>query len=545
MTTDADNAHCNPGARQPGTTSDAEQAAGEPLPGRAMMPVSLLAAHPGNVRRDLDLNEEFTESIAANGVLTALRITPDGDSFRVIDGGRRLAAALKTGISDVPYDLVAERAGDEGGQYLDMITANRHHNPLTVLEEADALFAAHKAGAGKVRLRKAAGMTPAAVNHALTAARLNEETRAKVGQLEEQLTLDQYAILVEFEDDPTAVDRLASAARWGMTLEHEAERLRQERAEHAEHQRLRGELDNAGYVITGTLPADGQLLSSLCQDEEVLTIDTHAACPGRGVFFRPYDLASPVHYCADPARYGHTSRYAATASAPAGAAAPDPNEAPPADPPDPSRRIVIEGNKAWAAAGEVRRRWLAGLFARRTAPREVTVFITGQLLTMPEPLRSGLARAHSDSLFAQLTGRDDREWLEACQTAPAGLLPLIMLAPIATAYEYAMSEGEGRNTWRTYRYSLCPRQQAGDYLHLLAGLGYTLSVIEQAVAEQSPYTGETPPGDPIIGEPGEQEARPADDERPGDEPGTGDGAGIDPVDGTGAEADSGEEPAAA
>ena len=545
MTTDADNAHGKPGAGQPGTTSGAEHSAGEPQPGRAMMPVSLLAAHPGNVRRDLDLNEEFTESIAANGVLTALRITPDGDSFRVIDGGRRLAAALKTGISDVPYDLVAERAGDESGQYLDMITANRHHNPLTVLEEADALFAAHKTGAGKVRLRKAAGMTPAAVNHALTAARLNEETRAKVDQLEEQLTLDQYAILAEFEDDPTAVDRLASAARWGMTLEHEAERLRQERVEHAQHQRQRGELDNAGYVIAGTLPAVGQLLSSLCQDEEVLTIDTHAACPGRGVFFRPYDLATPVHYCADPARYGHTSRYTATASAPAGTAAPDPNEAPPADPPDPSRRIVIEGNKAWDAAGEVRRRWLAGLFARRTAPREVTVFITGQLLTMPEPLRSGLARAHSDSLFAQLTGRDDRDWLEACRTAPAGLLPLIMLAPIATAYEYAMTEGEGRNTWRTDRYSPCPRQQAGDYLHLLAGLGYTLSVIEQAVAEQSPYTGERPPGDPIIGEPGEQEARPADDERPGDEPGTGDGAGIDPVDGTGAEADSGKEPAAA
>ena len=80
---------------------------------------------------------------------------------------------------------------------------------------------------------------------------------------------------------------------------------------------------------------------------------------------------------------------------------------------------------------------------------------------------------------------------------------------------------------------------------MLARLGYTLSVIEQAVAEQSPYTGETPPGDPIIGEPGEQEARPANDERPGDEPGTGDGAGIDLVDGTGAEADSGEEPAAA
>ena len=67
---------------------------------RAMIAVERLAAHPGNVRRDLDLSPEFVESIAVNGVLVALRITPDGDSFRVIDGGRRLATALKAGVTE-------------------------------------------------------------------------------------------------------------------------------------------------------------------------------------------------------------------------------------------------------------------------------------------------------------------------------------------------------------------------------------------------------------------------------------------------------------
>ena len=85
-----------------------------------------------------------------------------------------------------------------------------------------------------------------------------------------------------------------------------------------------------------------------------------------------------------------------------------------------------------------------------------------------------------------------------------------MLAPIATAFESAMSDGEGRNTWRTDRYSPCPRQQATDYLNLLAALGYQLSGIEQAVAEQRPYTGETPPGQAIIGEIGEPAAEAED-----------------------------------
>jgi hypothetical protein len=63
---------------------------------------------------------------------------------------------LKAGVKEVPFDLVADRAGDEAGQYLDMITTNQHRNPLTVLEEADALFAAKQAGATRTRLRRTA-----------------------------------------------------------------------------------------------------------------------------------------------------------------------------------------------------------------------------------------------------------------------------------------------------------------------------------------------------------------------------------------------------
>jgi ParB family chromosome partitioning protein len=89
-------------------------------------------------------------------VLVPLRINPMGDGYRVIESGRRLAAAMKAGVKEVPFDLVADRAGDKAGQYLDMITTNQHRNPLTVLEEADALFAAKQAGATRTRLRRTA-----------------------------------------------------------------------------------------------------------------------------------------------------------------------------------------------------------------------------------------------------------------------------------------------------------------------------------------------------------------------------------------------------
>jgi ParB family chromosome partitioning protein len=531
---DDEHVHDDPPAEQPVET-----------PQRAMMPVSQLAAHPGNVRADLDLNEEFVASIAANGVMVALRITPDGDGYRVIDGGRRLAAAIKTGTEEVPFDLVAERAGDEAGQYLDMITTNAHRNPLTVLEEADALFAAKQAGATRTRLRKATGLAPATVNEALTAARLTVETRDQADQTGEQLTLDQYAILAEFQNDPAALKRLLTVARWG-SMDHEAERIRQQRAEHAAHEQLTAELREAGYEVAEDIPATDQLLAVLLHDGEDLTPELHAECPGRAVSFRPWDLRSPVHFCTDPAAHGHTLRHASPAGAPApgGAEDPGPVTPPTEEPPDSSRRIVIEGNKAWTAAAEVRRRWLATLFARRTAPRELTQFVASQLVTMPEPIRSGLSRAHHQALFSTLTGRSDTDWLTICETAPAGRLPLVMFAPVATAFESAMGDGEGRNTWRTGRFSPCPREQAAAYLTLLAGLGYQLSVIEQAVAQNQPYTGEIPPGQTIIGQDSEPaegtELANADSAQPeadpgdgtdGDEPAgvPGSGVGEDPI----------------
>ena len=118
---------------------------------------------------------------------------------------------------------------------------------------------------------------------------------------------------------------------------------------------------------------------------------------------------------------------------------------------------MIEGNKAWAAAAEVRRRWLPQLFARRAAPREVARFVAVQLLTMPEPLRIGLAAAPGSPVFTEVTGLHADQAADGCDTCPAVRLPLLMLAPIAAAYEAAMSGTEAaRSTWRADRYSPVP-----------------------------------------------------------------------------------------
>ncbi|HUZ56827.1 MAG TPA: ParB N-terminal domain-containing protein [Streptosporangiaceae bacterium] len=337
-------------------TDGAEQAAGsgQPDPGgvaaRPVIAVALLTTHPGNVRRDLDLNPEFLASVQANGVLVPLRVTPDPDGgYRVIDGHRRLAAAVRAGLAQVPADLAGDRAGDEPGQFLDMWTAHRHRNPLAPVEEADALFAAREAGATRARIRKATGLKPAGV----TAAKLSPDTRSALDELGYQLSLDQLAVVSEFEDDPRAVSRLAAAARGGR-FEHEAERLRQQRAEQAEHRRLRGDLEAAGFTVADALPPGTHPLTGLRHDGQELTGESHAACPGRGTFFRSWDLASPVHYCTDPAAHGHAVRGGDPGGAPvtpdvgdtSGAAGlPDPAGPSGAGAPDPGRRLVVQGTR--------------------------------------------------------------------------------------------------------------------------------------------------------------------------------------------------------
>ncbi len=59
----------------------------QPTTGRAMIPVELLTAHPGNVRHDVSLDPEFLASIAELGIFDPAADHPGRrPGYRVIDG---------------------------------------------------------------------------------------------------------------------------------------------------------------------------------------------------------------------------------------------------------------------------------------------------------------------------------------------------------------------------------------------------------------------------------------------------------------------------
>jgi ParB family transcriptional regulator, chromosome partitioning protein len=412
-----------------------------------------------------------------------------------------------------------------------MFRLHHHRKGLTPLEEASALFAASALGASKTRIRKATGLGKDQVAAALAAGKMRGTARETAAAFGDAITLDQLALLAEFEGDEEAVARLMNDFCDGRSGQHTAERIRQERAEAAEHEQLIARLLSDGYTVTEELPPGASMLHSLQHDGQDLTPEAHAGCPGRGARFSAYRPLDPAHYCTDPQASGHASRYQSTPLPDLSGNAGDDDtrvvRSHTAGPDDEAeaearaqRKLVIDGNKAWVAACTVRRQWLAStLLARRTAPKEAMPFITSQLLSMPQALRDAVTRAPGSQLFHQITGGAFKP--STIDAWAPGRLPLGLLAVIAAAYEDRMDGAEGRKTWRTdQRYTQCDRGEAGFYLRFLASAGYELSPVEEAVAGGFAYTGdrandELPPastrgGDGEVPETGDASADPGD-----------------------------------
>src|SRR5579875_3430838 len=111
---------------------------GGPTPGPTMrVPVAALVPNPEQPRRHFD--EEalaaLADSIARHGLLQPLVVRPVPGGYEVIAGERRLRAAIRAGLTEVPV-LVRESAP---GERLELaLIENLQRENLTPLEEAEA-----------------------------------------------------------------------------------------------------------------------------------------------------------------------------------------------------------------------------------------------------------------------------------------------------------------------------------------------------------------------------------------------------------------------
>ena len=170
-----------------------------------MLPIEYLSSHPQNPRKDLGDLQELTDSIRENGILQNLTVTPwigevTGkvleNTYKVIIGHRRLAAAKLAGLTHVPC-VVANMTPAE--QIKTMLMENMQRVDLTPLEQADGFQMMMDLGVTLDEIARESGFSQTTVRRRLKLRELDRQILEE--RLTQGATLMDLVKLEQLEDE--------------------------------------------------------------------------------------------------------------------------------------------------------------------------------------------------------------------------------------------------------------------------------------------------------------------------------------------------------
>ena len=216
-----------------------------------MIPVDAIVPNPANPRLDVGDVSDLAASIEAQGVRQNLLVTPTGDGrYMLVIGHRRLAAAKQAGLDSVPCAVAAL---SEREQREIMLVENSQRRDLTLLEEANGIQGLLDLGESQLGIAKKTGRS---VKYA-------------------QVTLDEWARMSEFEDDPDDLKEiLAYAGTSNFNWAINQARLR--RQADANHQALARRIADMRIPLVDDRPKEGFAQSqwfNMEQDDAMSRID--------------------------------------------------------------------------------------------------------------------------------------------------------------------------------------------------------------------------------------------------------------------------------
>lgn len=426
-----------------------------------------------NVRTDVALDPEFLASIKTHGVLTPVLAVRAEDGLHVRAGQRRTLAAVEAGLTAIPAHVV-EADSDEVRRIVEQMAENEHRLDLTDRDRIGAFQQLALLGLTAGQIAKRTHTKKDKVTTALTVAG-SAVTAAVVAKYD--LTLDQAAVIAEFDGDREAVKALTvAAAEDPEQFAHVAQRLRDDRAETQAVADLTADLTKAGVPVIDR-PADNDKtitrlvdLGTLDGEKRIpLTPETHAECPGRAAWISTtsWSGVNAIPVCTDPKTYGHVDRYAHSGRTERRAGPMNEDE-------KAKRQQVIANNKAWRSAETVRREWLAAFATRKTAPTDAAAFLAARLVDGTSRLdkaytqtRHRLARTLLGLNEHVGYGQPDPLADLIATTTPARALHITLVLVLA-----AIEDGTGTHTWRN------ATNEDRAYLVALSGWGYALSDVE-------------------------------------------------------------------
>ena len=317
-----------------------------------------------NVRRALQADEALVESVRALGVVKDIDVYAAPVGLVVLDGHRRLAAAMEAGLPLVPVRVVP-RPGEADRIGLQLLSndAGRHNSAV---DRADAITQLVLLGASAGDLR-AHGVR----RFEQVAAKKVTEASAEVRDLEATAGLDMVALaaVAELEADTSP----AFAAEIAALIEGSPEMI-DHILKHAESdfedwktvQRLIAEAREAGARILTTTElagADAQYLYWLRDAEtgDPVSPEEHVSCPGRALLVHGGgNLRVPTfteEMCCDPESHGHGDYRAVSRASAARAERKGPSEEELRAEAE-RKRAAEERRRAVKAAHAVRRTWV-------------------------------------------------------------------------------------------------------------------------------------------------------------------------------------------
>lgn len=427
-----------------------------------------------NIRTAAHLDKPFVASVKARGVLVpivAYRDPEHPDTTQVYYGQRRTLAAQQVGLDTVPV-MVHDTEPTDADRLVDQWVENEHRDALTNADRARAVAQMTLAGLSVAQIARRTGTKRATI----TTAQAVADSRVAVEHAD-QMSLEDAALIAEFDGDEEAQAKLLDQARSGWPLVHTAERIREERAEQRAYEAAKAELAEAGtnvieppaYGDRDTLPLD-QLRDS---NGDELTEDTHRDCPGAVSWLRRtyrYRFTEDdeeeervtfdtVHGCTGWGSHGHNVPRQSGIKKRA-----DDMDDAEREAARRARRHVIESNKAWQACTTVRREWLATFATRRTAPKGAERFVAAAITRGDTP---------DADAYALLGLTRDQVAAELAEATPKRALHLALVLSIA-AWEAATHKGTWRDTYITADTNQTVLTALGEW-------GYPLSEIETRV----------------------------------------------------------------
>lgn len=450
-----------------------------------------------NVRTSVRLDKSFVSSIRVLGFQQHPVGYRDGDQVHITVGQRRISAALEIGWPVIPVVIKPRRDAEtdraEELRLLEQMAENEQRLSLTPAELAGGYKQLALLGVSEEQIARKTNTGKAAIKTALA---VSDSAAALAAATAHEITLDQAAIIAEFDGDDTAVAELNEAAAANPDqLQHVAERIRDRRLDEVVIAELRMKIQKSGAEVVDSLHAVGaEHLTSLWLAED--TSQARLTLPA-------VQLAGYTGLVGSVSRGGYRSStgknrgyeiywgikdYKTQGLVTYG------DRAPLTDAEKEARRQKRIDKAEMISATEVRRRWIRDELlnpARKALPDDVIAWIARELWKLPGTLRPSYGDSDVLALEQLLGIEPDRgttvthdpitgSYISSTSLQAISLLagPKLLALRAALAMALARTEDVVGNP-KADGFGQDPR--AAVYLRQLASWGYVLSDVEQRV----------------------------------------------------------------